>query len=74
MSLLEQHEYVNLQKVEKLEKMDRLMFDCWRKGYKRDKIVELAQKIESQTTRDDVAIYFRNMFTRELSSDSIYLK
>ncbi|CAM0018230.1 hypothetical protein VPHD527_0377 [Vibrio phage D527] len=74
MSLLETREYVHSNQVEKLKEMDKLMFDCWRKGYKRSKILELAQKIESNTTEDDVQIYFRNMFTRELSSDSIYLK
>ena len=73
MSLLETHEYVHPNQVEKLKEMDRLMFDCWRAGYKRSKILELAQAIESNTTEDDVQIYFRNMFKRELSSDSIYL-
>ena len=77
MSLLETleiREYVRLNQIEKLKQMDKLMFDCWRAGYKRSKILELAQKIESSTTEEDVQIYFRNMFTRELSSVSIYLK
>ncbi|AGN30361.1 hypothetical protein VPFG_00364 [Vibrio phage nt-1] len=73
-ALLESHEYVHPNQVEKLKQMDRLMFDCWRAGYKRGKILELALSIESSTTSDDIEIYFKNMFTRELSSDSIYLK
>ncbi|CAM0065110.1 hypothetical protein VPHF86_0292 [Vibrio phage F86] len=72
-SLLETHEYVHSNQVEKLKQMDRLMFDCWRKGYKRVKVLELAQQIESNITSDDVAIFFRKMFNRELSPDRIYL-
>ncbi len=72
--LLETHEYVNPNQIEKLKRMDRLMFDCWRAGYKRGKILERALEIESSTTSDDIEIYFKNMFTRELSPDSIYLK
>ncbi|AAQ64382.1 hypothetical protein KVP40.0312 [Vibrio phage KVP40] len=72
--LLETHEYVNQNQIEKLKRMDRLMFDCWRAGYKRGKILERALEIESSTTSDDIEIYFKNMFTRELSPDSIYLK
>lgn len=56
------------------KKMDKLMFDCWRKGYKRAKILELAQQIESNTTSDCVQIYFKRMFMRELSDKAIYLK
>ncbi|AJT61173.1 hypothetical protein [Vibrio phage XZ1] len=73
-ALLETHEYVNHNQIEKLQQMDRLMFDCWRAGYKRGKILELALSIESSTTEADIEIYFKNMFTRELSADSIYLK
>lgn len=73
-ALLETHEYVNSNQIEKLQRMDRLMFDCWRAGFKRNKILERALEIESSTTEADIEIYFKNMFTRELSPDSIYLK
>lgn len=73
-ALLESHAYVHQNQIEKLNKMDKLMFDCWRLGYKRIKILPLAQEIESSTTEDDVAIYFKNMFSRELSDKAIYLK
>jgi hypothetical protein len=53
--------------------MDRLMYDCWRAGYKMPKILEKAQLLESQITRDDVEIHFRIMFDRELSDQRIYL-
>lgn len=68
-SLLETHEYVHPNQLIKLRKMDRLMFDCWRSGYKRTKILELAQQIESNITSDDITIFFKDMFTRELSVD-----
>lgn len=49
------------------------MFDCWRAGYKMPKILEEAQKLESQITRDDIVIHFRDMFMRELGVEPKYL-
>ncbi|MFS1427245.1 hypothetical protein LMH73_008795 [Vibrio splendidus] len=71
--LLQSHAYIHPNQIKKLNRMDKLMFDCWRLGYKRSKILPLAQEIESSTTEDDVGVYFRNMFVRELSSRAHYL-
>lgn len=64
--LLKSHEYVNQNQIEKLRKMDQLMFECWKSGFKIGKILELAVCIEPLTTEDDVKIYFRGMLEREL--------
>ncbi|WP_210498269.1 hypothetical protein [Vibrio crassostreae] len=72
-SLLESHEHIHSNQIEKLNRMDRLMFDCWREGLKRKDILPLAQEIESGTSEADVGVYFRRMFRRELSNDAKYL-
>ncbi|AUG88449.1 hypothetical protein PQC39_gp085 [Vibrio phage Vp_R1] len=72
--LLETHEFVNQSQIDKLKEMDKLMFDSWRLGYKRSKILELVQAIEPSTTSNCVGVYFKNMFTRELSDSAIYLE
>lgn len=51
---------------DKLQSMLQLMFKCWRQGYKRSKILPLAQKIEPLTTSEDVSVYFRLMFDAEI--------
>ncbi|MDK9790660.1 hypothetical protein [Vibrio sp. D431a] len=72
-ALWQPHEFVNENQLSKLSEMDRLMFDCWRKGLKRRDILDLAKEIESSTTEEDVSLYFKAMFDRELSPKSKYL-
>ncbi|WPH64760.1 hypothetical protein [Vibrio phage vB_VpaP_SJSY21] len=72
--LLETHEFISQGQLDKLKEMDKLMFDSWRLGYKRSKILELAQAIEPSTTSNCVGVYFKNMFTRELSVSALYLE
>lgn len=73
-TLLEAHEIPNPNQLDKLKQMDKLMFQCWRLGYKRSKILELAQNIEPSTTIDCVGVYFKNMFDREFSTERLYLE
>lgn len=68
------HAYVNLNQVSAAQKMDELMFESWRKGLKRKDILPLAQEICLNTTDEDVSIYFKHMFERELSDNAKYLK
>ena len=71
--LWQSHEYVNPNQIVAAEKMDKLMFECWRKGLKRKDILPLAQEICSSTSEQDVSAYFRHMFLRELSATPLYL-
>ena len=59
--------------IGKEEELDKLMFDCWRAGHKYPMILELAQKVESQISKEDIVIYFKNMFMRELGLTPKYL-
>lgn len=64
--LLEFHEYVHQNQIEKLREMDQLMVECWKRGLKMKKILPLAVCIEPLTTESDIQIYFRDMLEREL--------
>ncbi|CAM0110548.1 hypothetical protein VPH70E341A_0150 [Vibrio phage 70E34-1a] len=50
----------------KEEKLMDLMYDCWRKGYKHAKILELAQEICSDIDSQGVKVRFRVMLDRNL--------
>lgn len=67
------HALIHSNQISAAEKMDELMFKCWRKGLKRKEILPLAQEICSNTTDEDVSIYFKHMFERELSDKAKYL-
>ncbi|MGR5451399.1 hypothetical protein ACP3V3_16905 [Vibrio sp. PNB22_3_1] len=60
--LWESHEVVPASQNDKLKRMDRLMYDCWRQGLKRSNILALAQAIESATTEEDVALFCCDVF------------
>lgn len=53
--------------------LDKLMFDCWRAGFKTPKILERAKQIDPNITEAEVQQQFKVTFERELSEDSIYL-
>lgn len=59
---------------EKEQKLDRLMFDCWRKGLKHRDILDMALEIDSTITSEQVKEAFKEMFTRELSDKAVYLE
>lgn len=50
----------------KEEELMDLMYDCWRKGYKHAKILELAQELCSGIDNQGVKLRFRVMLDRNL--------
>ncbi len=50
----------------KEEELIDLMYECWRKGYKHAKILELAQEISSDIDSQGVKARFRVMLDRNL--------
>lgn len=52
----------------KEEALMDLMYECWRKGYKHAKILELAQEICSDIDSQGVKVRFRLMLDRNLGA------